>query len=203
MSVINHKLLLISISCEEASHLFPIELYAQLYLYIMDISFGLIINLKHTLLLYYLRSWFLLYQVKRIYIPLPDESVRKLLLKNKLRGQAFALPSKQRSFLDTLYAVCSWYRYCVYILLIYSSEYPGSIVAGLYLCLFQCCAKLVYLLLLAKQDKSEESDVQKILLLETLYFLLYAFNFLHKFKINNILSYYYITHDAFFLIKCF
>uniref|UniRef100_A0A2N9JBF6 microtubule-severing ATPase n=1 Tax=Fagus sylvatica TaxID=28930 RepID=A0A2N9JBF6_FAGSY len=31
--------------------------------------------------------------VKRIYIPLPDEGVRRLLLKNKLKGQAFSLPS--------------------------------------------------------------------------------------------------------------
>ncbi|OWM72906.1 spastin isoform X2 [Punica granatum] len=31
--------------------------------------------------------------VKRIYVPLPDESVRRLLLKNKLKGQAFSLPS--------------------------------------------------------------------------------------------------------------
>jgi len=29
--------------------------------------------------------------VKRIYIPLPDENVRRLLLKNKLKGQAFFL----------------------------------------------------------------------------------------------------------------
>lgn len=33
-------------------------------------------------------------QVKRVYIPLPDENVRRLLLKNKLKGQAFSLPSK-------------------------------------------------------------------------------------------------------------
>ncbi|KAL5166890.1 Spastin [Glycine soja] len=32
--------------------------------------------------------------VKRIYIPLPDENVRKLLLKHKLKGQAFSLPSR-------------------------------------------------------------------------------------------------------------
>ncbi|WCJ22824.1 P-loop containing nucleoside triphosphate hydrolases superfamily protein [Euphorbia peplus] len=30
--------------------------------------------------------------VKRIYVPLPDKNVRKLLLKNKLKGQAFSLP---------------------------------------------------------------------------------------------------------------
>ncbi|CAL1370247.1 unnamed protein product [Linum trigynum] len=30
--------------------------------------------------------------VKRIYIPLPDEKVRRLLLKHKLKGQAFSLP---------------------------------------------------------------------------------------------------------------
>ncbi|KAK8964784.1 Katanin p60 ATPase-containing subunit A1 [Platanthera guangdongensis] len=30
--------------------------------------------------------------VKRIYVPLPDFSVRRLLLKNKLKGQAFCLP---------------------------------------------------------------------------------------------------------------
>lgn len=30
--------------------------------------------------------------VKRIYVPLPDYSVRRLLLKNKLKGQAFSLP---------------------------------------------------------------------------------------------------------------
>ncbi|XP_077235597.1 AAA-type ATPase family protein [Tasmannia lanceolata] len=30
--------------------------------------------------------------VKRIYIPLPDENVRRLLLKHQLRGQAFSLP---------------------------------------------------------------------------------------------------------------
>ncbi|KAE9622058.1 putative microtubule-severing ATPase [Lupinus albus] len=32
--------------------------------------------------------------VKRIYIPLPGENVRKLLLKHKLKGQAFSLPSR-------------------------------------------------------------------------------------------------------------
>ncbi|KAL2330435.1 hypothetical protein Fmac_018016 [Flemingia macrophylla] len=32
--------------------------------------------------------------VKRIYVPLPDENVRKLLLKHKLKGQAFSLPSR-------------------------------------------------------------------------------------------------------------
>lgn len=33
-------------------------------------------------------------QVKRIYIPLPDENVRRLILKQKLKGQAFSLPGK-------------------------------------------------------------------------------------------------------------
>lgn len=33
-------------------------------------------------------------QVKRIYIPLPDENVRKLLLRNQLKGRAYSLPSK-------------------------------------------------------------------------------------------------------------
>ncbi|CAN1308300.1 spast [Linum perenne] len=32
--------------------------------------------------------------VKRIYIPLPDENVRRLLFKHKLKGQAFSLPGK-------------------------------------------------------------------------------------------------------------
>ncbi|XP_057753417.1 uncharacterized protein LOC130973060 isoform X1 [Arachis stenosperma] len=32
--------------------------------------------------------------VKRIYVPLPDENVRRLLLKHKLKGQAFSLPSR-------------------------------------------------------------------------------------------------------------
>ncbi|KAG9445150.1 hypothetical protein H6P81_016490 [Aristolochia fimbriata] len=32
--------------------------------------------------------------VKRIYVPLPDETVRRLLLKNKLKGQAFSLPDR-------------------------------------------------------------------------------------------------------------
>ncbi|GLT39503.1 hypothetical protein SLA2020_136900 [Shorea laevis] len=32
--------------------------------------------------------------VKRIYVPLPDENVRRLLLKHKLKGQAFSLPGK-------------------------------------------------------------------------------------------------------------
>ncbi|XP_072995680.1 uncharacterized protein [Typha latifolia] len=31
--------------------------------------------------------------VKRIYVPLPDASVRRLLLKNQLKGQSFSLPS--------------------------------------------------------------------------------------------------------------
>lgn len=35
-----------------------------------------------------------LLQVKRIYVPLPDENVRRLLLKNQLKGHAFSLPSK-------------------------------------------------------------------------------------------------------------
>ncbi|RWW62091.1 hypothetical protein BHE74_00030800 [Ensete ventricosum] len=33
-------------------------------------------------------------KVKRIYIPLPDENVRKLLLRNQLKGRAYSLPSK-------------------------------------------------------------------------------------------------------------
>ncbi|ONK54914.1 uncharacterized protein A4U43_UnF9730 [Asparagus officinalis] len=32
--------------------------------------------------------------VKRIYVPLPDENVRRLLLKNQLKGQAFSLPGR-------------------------------------------------------------------------------------------------------------
>ncbi|CAN0824566.1 spast [Linum grandiflorum] len=32
--------------------------------------------------------------VKRIYIPLPDENVRRLLFKNKLKGRAFSLPGR-------------------------------------------------------------------------------------------------------------
>lgn len=32
--------------------------------------------------------------VKRIYVPLPDESVRRLLLKHQLKGQAFSLPGR-------------------------------------------------------------------------------------------------------------
>ncbi|KAL5727900.1 microtubule-severing ATPase [Ranunculus cassubicifolius] len=32
--------------------------------------------------------------VKRIYVPLPDENVRRLLFKNKLKGQAFSLPGR-------------------------------------------------------------------------------------------------------------
>ncbi|MED6160174.1 hypothetical protein PIB30_048843 [Stylosanthes scabra] len=32
--------------------------------------------------------------VKRIYVPLPDENVRRLLLKHKLKGQSFSLPSR-------------------------------------------------------------------------------------------------------------
>ncbi|XWS32293.1 hypothetical protein CRYUN_Cryun23aG0147500 [Craigia yunnanensis] len=32
--------------------------------------------------------------VKRIYVPLPDENVRRLLLKHKLKGQAFSLPGR-------------------------------------------------------------------------------------------------------------
>ncbi|OMO78635.1 hypothetical protein CCACVL1_14257 [Corchorus capsularis] len=32
--------------------------------------------------------------VKRIYVPLPDENVRRLLLQNKLKGQAFSLPGR-------------------------------------------------------------------------------------------------------------
>ncbi|CAK8542255.1 unnamed protein product [Lathyrus sativus] len=37
--------------------------------------------------------------VKRIYVPLPNENVRKLLLKHKLKGQSFSLPSRD---LETL-----------------------------------------------------------------------------------------------------
>ena len=33
-------------------------------------------------------------QVKRIYIPLPDANARRVLLKHKLKGQAFSLPGK-------------------------------------------------------------------------------------------------------------
>ncbi|XP_022770313.1 spastin isoform X2 [Durio zibethinus] len=32
--------------------------------------------------------------VKRIYVPLPDENVRRLLLKHKLKGQAFSIPGR-------------------------------------------------------------------------------------------------------------
>ncbi|MCH98026.1 spastin, partial [Trifolium medium] len=38
--------------------------------------------------------------VKRIYVPLPNENVRKLLLKHKLKGQAFSLPSKQHAIMS-------------------------------------------------------------------------------------------------------
>ncbi|KAF3789617.1 Spastin [Nymphaea thermarum] len=34
-------------------------------------------------------------QVKRIYVPLPDERVRRLLLKHQLKGQAFSLPDHE------------------------------------------------------------------------------------------------------------
>ncbi|KAL5058417.1 hypothetical protein RYX36_030021 [Vicia faba] len=37
--------------------------------------------------------------VKRIYIPLPNENVRKLLLKHKLKGQSFSLPSRDLEML--------------------------------------------------------------------------------------------------------
>lgn len=37
--------------------------------------------------------------VKRIYVPLPNENVRKLLLKHKLKGQAFSLPSRDLEML--------------------------------------------------------------------------------------------------------
>ncbi|KAL2607071.1 hypothetical protein GLYMA_09G267500v4 [Glycine max] len=40
--------------------------------------------------------------VKRIYVPLPDENVRKLLLKHKLKGQAFSLPRYSGSDLQAL-----------------------------------------------------------------------------------------------------
>nr|CAD1821615.1 unnamed protein product [Ananas comosus var. bracteatus] len=39
--------------------------------------------------------------VKRIYIPLPDASVRRLLLKKQLKGQAFSLPSSDMERLVT------------------------------------------------------------------------------------------------------
>ncbi|XP_058737231.1 uncharacterized protein LOC131609535 [Vicia villosa] len=37
--------------------------------------------------------------VKRIYVPLPNENVRKLLLKHKLKGQSFSLPSRDLEML--------------------------------------------------------------------------------------------------------
>ncbi|WJX14649.1 microtubule-severing ATPase [Trifolium repens] len=37
--------------------------------------------------------------VKRIYVPLPNENVRKLLLKHKLKGQAFSLPNRDLEML--------------------------------------------------------------------------------------------------------
>ncbi|CAI0401026.1 unnamed protein product [Linum tenue] len=40
--------------------------------------------------------------VKRIYIPLPDEKVRRLLLKHKLKGQAFSLPGTKVKKLTTV-----------------------------------------------------------------------------------------------------
>lgn len=35
-------------------------------------------------------------QVKKIYVPLPDEALRRLLLRHKLKGQAFSLPSENK-----------------------------------------------------------------------------------------------------------
>lgn len=35
-------------------------------------------------------------QVKRIYVPLPDEDVRRLLLGHQLKGRSFSLPGKKR-----------------------------------------------------------------------------------------------------------
>ncbi|KAF6137168.1 hypothetical protein GIB67_030932 [Kingdonia uniflora] len=40
--------------------------------------------------------------VKTIYMPLPDESVRRLILKNKFKGQAFSLPGYSGSDLQAL-----------------------------------------------------------------------------------------------------
>lgn len=40
----------------------------------------------------------MLKQVKRIYIPLPDASARRLLFKHKLKGHAFSLPGKSMIF---------------------------------------------------------------------------------------------------------
>jgi hypothetical protein len=45
-------------------------------------------------------------QVKRIYVPLPDPNVRRLLLKNQLKGQAFKLSSMPWFHLIAIYFAC-------------------------------------------------------------------------------------------------
>lgn len=49
-------------------------------------------------------------QVKRIYVPLPDENVRRLLLKNQLKGQSFKLPGELHSLGDFFF-IETFYRY--------------------------------------------------------------------------------------------
>jgi hypothetical protein len=39
-------------------------------------------------------------QVKRIYVPLPEPNVQRLLLKNQLKGQAFKLSNAPRFLFD-------------------------------------------------------------------------------------------------------
>ncbi|XP_024188770.1 uncharacterized protein LOC112193009 isoform X2 [Rosa chinensis] len=64
--------------------------------------------------------------VKRVYIPLPDLTARRLLLSHKLKGQAFSLPrqmgnliwfTQHKSLLskegDSLFPNCSWTRVLV------------------------------------------------------------------------------------------
>lgn len=67
-----------------------------------------ILKIKFNHVCYYI-------QVKRIYVPLPDENVRRLLLKNQLKGRAFKLPGKSNSvgtfsfyFIETFYRFMSW-----------------------------------------------------------------------------------------------
>jgi hypothetical protein len=57
--------------------------------------FSLILYCAAFIFLYFECHCFQSYkQVKRIYVPLPDPNVRRLLLKNQLKGQAFKLSSK-------------------------------------------------------------------------------------------------------------
>lgn len=74
---------------------------------VVHLFFSIIVYCTAFIFLYFECHCFQSYkQVKRIYVPLPDPNVRRLLLKNQLKGHAFKLSSKCSRVLIGSYSLC-------------------------------------------------------------------------------------------------